>query len=381
MIHLLQRPLRDELLTSALIRTSRHAHLPIPVVVRVLTGRPKLAPSFFQATHIVALAGAFEVDPKTLLSKHTVFPYATAFLESDVFEARMVSALATGKAATGIGATIQSVSDFVRWRQYCIDCVREDTLRWGESYWHRAHNLPGVLVCTIHGRVLRRTALLTSSGGGSWSYLLPQEAPGTRVLSKRASRFDIALARHSVSLLDRPLDLQPKNLPVQYRQALVEKGLLSADRDIDVMEMVRWARRIVGANPARYGLSPSESKLQWLGLMARPATTIPFVPLKHVILQSVFELQPSVDTPMFDFSPTGFLGHVSGLVDLRYAQAVRRVTAMHLKAGLTVRVPDALTMAKCWEPYRHNRAAFPRTQAAVMELRQSMASARRIGKT
>jgi len=33
----------------------------------------------------------------------------------------------------------------------CPDCVKADTLRYGEPYWHRSHNVDGVHYCWIHG--------------------------------------------------------------------------------------------------------------------------------------------------------------------------------------------------------------------------------------
>lgn len=33
-------------------------------------------------------------------------------------------------------------------------CLIEDTQKYGEPYWHRMHQIPGVLVCPTHGFVL-----------------------------------------------------------------------------------------------------------------------------------------------------------------------------------------------------------------------------------
>lgn len=39
--------------------------------------------------------------------------------------------------------------------RFCDQCVKDDTARIGESYWHRAHQLPCSLVCWIHNEWLR----------------------------------------------------------------------------------------------------------------------------------------------------------------------------------------------------------------------------------
>lgn len=38
---------------------------------------------------------------------------------------------------------------------FCADCVRADLDRYGVSYWHREHQLPGVLLCARHRTPLR----------------------------------------------------------------------------------------------------------------------------------------------------------------------------------------------------------------------------------
>jgi len=34
--------------------------------------------------------------------------------------------------------------------KYCVLCAKEDISQYGETYWHRSHNLPEVLACYKH---------------------------------------------------------------------------------------------------------------------------------------------------------------------------------------------------------------------------------------
>ena len=34
--------------------------------------------------------------------------------------------------------------------RYCPACVNRERSRFGEAYWHRSHQFPGVLICTEH---------------------------------------------------------------------------------------------------------------------------------------------------------------------------------------------------------------------------------------
>lgn len=377
MIHLVPRLFPDELLSSGLVRSTRHAHLPITTVTEYLTGREKWRPSFFQVGCLKTLSDVFGLTSMEVLNRHSIFPYATAFYLPDVLATSVKNALSTGKAATGIGSTVQNASDYVPFRQYCPKCALADVQQWAESYWHRAHNLPGALVCTTHNCALHRSDIRTS-GRKSWSYALPHEVNGKCVISGRPTHFDELLAKHSVAMLHRKTGIATNDLPTQYREALFRKGLVSRHRQISAYKLSEWCRKLIGANPTRYGLSESEAEMNWLPLMVRPASGVPFMPLKHALFQVALEIQPRVEKPIMDYISTGNISHISVETDKMYAHDVHLVSSIYLKAGDSIRVKDALALAGCWSAFRHNRSAFPKTQKAVLELRHSIASARRI---
>jgi len=49
-------------------------------------------------------------------------------------------------------------SEYLR---YCPECVADDILLYGETYWHRIHQLPGVVYCTKHKSLLVDSEVLT----------------------------------------------------------------------------------------------------------------------------------------------------------------------------------------------------------------------------
>ena len=42
--------------------------------------------------------------------------------------------------------------------RYCPECVRNDIRKYGETYWHRLVQLPGVQYCPEHGSRIRDSA-------------------------------------------------------------------------------------------------------------------------------------------------------------------------------------------------------------------------------
>lgn len=375
MRYLVACPLPDELLSSVWVRTVRRAGLPVRTVARALTGGRKWAPGFFTAGHVCDLASVLGLEPVELLWRHTVFPYATAFFERPVFDSAVAAALSTGEAATGMGAVTQSASDAVRLRRFCTACVREDRQRWGESYWHRAHNLPGVLVCVHHGTVLRQTAL-PSTGWRNWDERLPHELESQRLLHRRVGDFDVELARRSHALLSRDTQEQLLRDSAWYRKQLCAYGLLSPTRQVNAGKLAQWVGSRMSGPPSDYGLTAKDASLSWLALMVRPRSGHPFVPLKHLLFETGLATQELGAGPLLDHVPSGPSGRPSEKLDREYAAAVRRVVAGYSRRGERVRIQDALTEAGCWSAFRHARKQLPRVAKAVAALKKSDAAMR-----
>ena len=38
-----------------------------------------------------------------------------------------------------------------RYLRYCPACVKEDRVKYAETYWHRIHQMIGIDICPIHG--------------------------------------------------------------------------------------------------------------------------------------------------------------------------------------------------------------------------------------
>ena len=58
------------------------------------------------------------------------------------------------------------------WR-VCPDCCQTEIGRWGSCYWHRAHQLPGTLVCPVHGTNLQ--SVYPRQNGIHAHFMLPDE--------------------------------------------------------------------------------------------------------------------------------------------------------------------------------------------------------------
>ena len=377
MKHLVQRPLPDESICSALMRTSRRAGLPIGALTRALTGGRKWYPGFFQGGHLAALADCLRVPPEELLWSHTYFPYATAFFDKALRARCESNALSTGKMALGQSVVTQGVSEHCPFRRFCAACAKADALEWGESYWHRQHNLPGVRICLTHQLPLTETPLRTT-GPGQWSDVAPAEALRRPFSTRRLTPFDLQVARRSVSSLAMREIAADGPSRTHYRHALIGKGLLSSDRQVNAASLSAWAIDAIGLSKQLLGLKKTDLDFAWMAQMVRPNAGIPAAPFKHVIFQSVISATCATDSPVLDHVPSGPSGSHLEKLDAQYSRRLSQVINRALRDGERVRVQDALLAAGCWSAYRHAPAAFPKTGAVVLALKRSDASARRI---
>lgn len=93
--------------------------------------------------------------PKRIIDEHTLFPLYRPFLtqekaskieEAIIYSNRNVSLL--------IGIYNNPVSEYLR---FCPLCIEEDIAKYGETYWHRSHQIAAVTFCPIHYVELRES--------------------------------------------------------------------------------------------------------------------------------------------------------------------------------------------------------------------------------
>lgn len=108
-------------------------------------------PSHLQALIDRMPAGAC-YTARELIVNHTMFPFYAPFMPDNRAE-NVFNAMCSNKGnsihlETGIVAGKILVPSFLR---FCPQCIQDDKEKWGEAYWHRVHQIPGVMVCPIHG--------------------------------------------------------------------------------------------------------------------------------------------------------------------------------------------------------------------------------------
>jgi hypothetical protein len=207
-------------------------------------------------------------------------------------------------------------------------------------------------MCLKHGTALRGTSLATS-GHNVWADSLPHELRGQQLLRRPLSAFDRELAARSVAVLNRPAGEQLDRDGHWYRRRLLELGMLSEGRQVNVDKLKVWFRTSGVASPAHYGFSMKSWELSWLAFLLRPGSNQPHIPLKHLLLETALALQAPVTEPLVEHVPKGPSGRDTARRDKEYAAAVQKVVAAYVRRGERLRVSDVLTQVGCFGSFRH----------------------------
>jgi hypothetical protein len=306
----------DELFYSIVARWLRHVGCAQrTVALEALFGRRFVPTSLYVPGGLPDLARHapdrpdLEVD--RLIENHTLFRYGTAFSSSGV-RARALEAMRAGDVRgcyVRLGLATFCIGPVAALR-FCRDCLDEMQAQHGEWYWRRIHNLPGVYLCAIHGRVLQLSDVVPSLRGRH------EFVPATRRTCSSASPLAVegssanarskllALAEATQNTLENPPPARPlSSWAEQYRSQLLSLGWAWSVRRVKQTELsaaftTYWA-------PMRALLPELSDGARWRGdwlakLVRRPRTAAH--PLQHLMLQQFLSaFAPS--TPSFGSGP------------------------------------------------------------------------------
>ncbi|WP_248885943.1 TnsD family Tn7-like transposition protein [Acidithiobacillus acidisediminis] len=295
----------EELLYSLLARTCRHSGWQSPkLALEEFFGHRSVRAGVFLQTELNCLADRLparrQLTSKRLAHKTTLLPYLTAFSTPDVRDwALSVLMGENGDADTlyiRLGLVASSVNLTTTLR-YCPAYRTEMLEKYGELYWRRDHQLPGVLVCPTHAVPLVDSRVILSHTG-QHEFIAADEnnCPANPNLPTWSDRANVAarlleIAKASVALLIAP----PNPLPLhswgrEYRTALRARGFGRGNSHIDQSALLH-------SYYARFGavidVLPEAIPDGWLEAITRKHRHA-FAPLRHILIRLLIDSRPLV---------------------------------------------------------------------------------------
>lgn len=134
------------------------------------------------------------------VSNHTMINYYNGFLSpSRQNQVIRHSKLMDIKTLTNILPIPKS--KYFRYMRYCPLCLKDDRNRFGETYWHRSHQLYGISVCYKHGCYLVDTLLPITSSASPILVTAEEIIEDNVCETKMAKNIEIELAKYAFDIL------------------------------------------------------------------------------------------------------------------------------------------------------------------------------------
>ncbi len=147
-----------------------------------------------------------------LVLQHTMFPYYGRFLP----KMRKIKAFEALKSMTGNYHNLlpmpQTKDGHTRKLKYCPLCAADDREKYGETYWHRNHQILGITVCPVHKCCLRIGGV-EISGKSSPSLVTAEEViPETVEVATNVDELEIQLANYMSQVFLYPVQMGEVNI-------------------------------------------------------------------------------------------------------------------------------------------------------------------------
>lgn len=233
-------PYPDELLLSVLARLADTMQYPRPSdLSRAIYGKNVRAiaadlPNRL-ADLVAALPPGHPLTVERLIDDHTLYPFYQPFLPAA--RASKVRALLRGhETRTGLYASIalgSQLGPLPRFLRFCPECVPEDRRLYGQCYWHRLHQAPGVYLCPRHQTPLQDSPdpmyyRAPQQRYRSAEQVLQNIEPQQPEVSPALRPALLQIAREVEWLLQhRHPAMTPAALSSRFQHVLVERGLAS----------------------------------------------------------------------------------------------------------------------------------------------------------
>ena len=300
----------DELLYSVLARYHRHTGSTSPKqTLDDLFGDRRVIARHDLPGHLELLVqripASRDLSRVRVLMELTLYPYFLAFADEVrrgyarlAMEARGTSGLYL---KLGLAASRVPVANVLR---FCPECLLQMGGDYGELYWRRSHQLPGVLVCVDHAVPLRESSVsLSRENRHAFIAAIPENCRnsepcwGGDTTSDRDHLHD--LARRSVRLLS---EVPPARTPVEwsriYQEKLADRGFLRGNHKIDQSKLALRCHECFSDELFRRitGIRSGSALDTWLMAFGRKLRSS-LHPLCHLLMQQLLEFLPAIERP------------------------------------------------------------------------------------
>lgn len=147
-----------------------------------------------------------EIPMEAVIERHTMFPYYVRFLPRQRRERALQALVNMNENFHNIlHVPQQQTKQYLR---YCPVCATEDRDKYGETYWHRSHQMTGIHICAEHFCQLQNSNVMISSTC-SPTFITAEEAVSeTETVMQSQNPLECQLAEYVMQVFQARIDMQ-----------------------------------------------------------------------------------------------------------------------------------------------------------------------------
>lgn len=296
MLSFFPSPYPDEILYSILARYHiRSGNISPKLTLQELFNSSNAIATAALPCNLTAIAANLSlisnITVQELIQHHTLYPFYAAFLPKE--RSRQVFKTMQSEYGGGIHGTVgirASAVPVPKCFRFCPQCIQTDQEQYGELYWHRIHQVPGVLVCPDHAEVLQESSVVIQGFNRHEYYAasidncVNQNAKAT--FSEATLQTLRLLAQDACFLLTHPIPARDLNwFAKQYRTLLIDRGLATATERVHQRELLNqflcfYGEQVLEALDS--ALNPDDEH-NWLSSIVRKHRKA-FHPIRHLLM-------------------------------------------------------------------------------------------------
>lgn len=290
-------PYPEELLYSALARYSKRVrYLNRQAVIKEVFGKKGLAAIVDFPTRLESLIKILPANHnysvEEFINRNTLFPFFKPFLSSErakIVQAGMRYAVENNIPAQ-LGVKVNQILS-LNYLRFCPVCVEEDRKQYEETYWHRIHQLAGVLICPEHLCFLENSLLRwgresSSSFQTAEEYIFPVEP---RFIGSQDENHKILLkiAKDAQWLISQDkLQIETEIIRERYFNLLLKQGFAYYSGRVKHNKFLTACQNFF--SPKLFEMIGRVSKRDsWISILVQvDKTDVIFHPIRHLLLMT-----------------------------------------------------------------------------------------------
>ena len=170
-----------------------------------------------------------EISMESLVEKHTMFPAYVRFLPLERRTKALRDLLQMNGNFNNQLALPKNQRGEKNVLRYCPLCAKEDREKYGETYWHRVHQINGMTVCPFHNCYLEKTSIVMKRDTAPGLFSAEVEIPMSGGVKRCNNERETELAKYIAEVFFLSVDMEATGTIGKYlHQKLNKDKYLSA---------------------------------------------------------------------------------------------------------------------------------------------------------